>query len=72
MFLAFLIFSALVVSALITGFVKDKAYKDIPMEDIENDEDIKADLFFTALGVIIISNLIPFMLGAAIGIYAIL
>ena len=43
MFLAFLIFSALFVSALITGFVKNRMYKDIPMEDIENDEDIRAD-----------------------------
>ena len=70
MFLVFLTITALVASAMITGFIKNGMYKDIPMEDIENDEDIRADLFFTALGVIIISNLIPFMLGAAIGIYA--
>jgi hypothetical protein len=71
MLLAIIIITALFASAFITGIIKDRAYRDIPMEDIEDDV-VKTDLFFTALGVIIISNLVPFMLGAAIGIYAIL
>ena len=72
MFLAFLIITALVTSACFTGFIKNRAYRDISDKDIENDEDIRSDVVFTALGVIIISNLVPFMLGAVIGIYAIM
>lgn len=71
MTLAILIITALVASAFITGIIKDRAYRDISMDEIDSGV-IKTDLFFTALGVIIISNLVPFMLGAAIGIYAIL
>jgi hypothetical protein len=71
MLLAIMIITALVVSAFITGTIKHNLYKNIPDEDVNSDE-IKADLFFTAFGVIIISNLVPFILGAVIGIYAIL
>ena len=72
MLVAVLTISALFVSAFITGLIKNRAYRDIPVEEIEDDEDVSADLFFTALGVIIISNLIPFMLGALVGIYVIM
>lgn len=71
MLLVIMIITALVASAFITGTIKHNMYKNIPDKEI-NEDNINADLFFTALGVIIISNLIPFMLGAVIGIYAIL
>ncbi|NDB60805.1 hypothetical protein EB001_20530 [bacterium] len=71
MTLAIMIITALVASALITGFIKDRAYRDIVMDEIEAGV-VKTDVLFTALGVIIISNLVPFTLGALIGLYAIL
>lgn len=71
MFLAFLIVWALFSSAMITGFIKNMAYKAYADEEVD-DENLRSDIFFTALGVIMVSNLIPFTLGALIGIYAIL
>ena len=71
MLLAILIITALVASAFITGLIKDRAYRDIVMDEVESGV-VKTDVLFTALGVIIISNLVPFILGAVIGIYAIL
>ena len=71
MILAFLIIAALVASAFITGFIKDIAYRNITKEDIEDDV-LTMDLVVTAMGVIVINNLVPFTLGALIGIYAIL
>ncbi len=71
MLLAFMIIAALVASAFITGTIKHNMYKNISEEEMESEE-IKSDLFFTALGVILVSNLVPFTLGALIGIYAIL
>jgi hypothetical protein len=69
--LAIMIITALVVSAFITGIIKDRAYRDIVMDEIESGV-VKTDVLFTSLGVIIISNLVPFTLGALIGLYAIL
>ena len=71
MLLGFMIISALLASAIITGFIKDRAYNNISDKSID-EENIRTDIFLTALGVVIISNLIPFLFGAAIGLYAIL
>ena len=70
MFLAFLIISALLASAFITGYVKNTVYSFLSKEEID-EENMEYDVIFTALGVVIISNLVPFTLGAMIGIYAI-
>lgn len=71
MTLAIMIITALFASALITGIIKDRAYRDISASEMESDV-IKTDLLLTALGVIVINNLVPFTLGALIGIYAIM
>jgi hypothetical protein len=41
-------------------------------EETDEQEETHTGLFMTALGVVLISNMIPFTLGVAVGLYAIL
>ena len=72
--LAFLIVAALVVSTVLNTTIKGWVYANIiepELDEMQEDEESRY-LFFTALGLVLINNLIPFTLGAAIGLYAIL
>lgn len=85
MLLFALIVGAILVSITINTFIKSvvmeslyaNAVKDA-IEDGPDDDGIyrgsldRDSMFLTTLGVVIINNLIPFTLGAAIGLYAIL
>ena len=70
MLLAFMIIGCLILSVTLNTFIKGVVYNNIV--EHEETEDMPDGLVLTALGVVIISNLIPFTLGAVIGLYAIL
>ena len=71
MFLILLIIAAIILSAFTSTFIKGMVYANID-ERAEEDDETHTGLFITALGVILISNMIPFTLGVAVGLYAIL
>jgi hypothetical protein len=72
MFLTFLIIGCLLLSVMLNTFIKGVVYSSIPDHDEVDEEEVPDGLILTALGVLIISNLIPFTFGAIIGLYAIL
>lgn len=71
---------SIVLNSFIKGFMLDALYADAIEDALENGKDEngmyqtsidRSTMFYTTLGVIIVNNLIPFTLGAAIGLYAI-
>jgi hypothetical protein len=73
MFLTLLIIVSLILSVSINTFIKGMVYANVSEhEETDEREETQSGLFLTALGVVLISNMIPFTLGAIIGLYAIL
>jgi hypothetical protein len=71
MFLAVIIIGALILSAFLNTAIKGYVYDSILREAEVNDEPTTA-MLLTALGVIIVNNMIPLTLGCMIGLYAIM
>ena len=71
MFLALLIISSIILSASLNTFIKGMVYANV-VEHEDTEDETRSGLFMTALGVVLISNMIPFTLGVAVGLYAIL
>jgi len=71
MFLALLIIMSLILSVTVNTFIKGIIYSSVDERD-DIDEESTSGIILTAVGVILISNMIPFTLGAIIGLYAIL
>jgi hypothetical protein len=73
MFLAVIIIGALILSATlntaIKGYVYDSVIRNLG-EDIPDEP--TTGMLLTALGVIIVNNMIPLTLGCMIGLYAIM
>lgn len=85
MLLFALIVGAIVLSITVNSFIKsivlESLYEGAVKDALENGADEnghyhghvdKDSLFYTTIAVVLINNLIPFALGAAIGLYAIL
>ena len=72
MFLILLILSSLILSVFVNTFIKGMVYANVVENENAEEEESHTGLFMTALGVVIISNMIPFTLGVAVGLYAIL
>ena len=73
MFLVLLIISSIAISVFVNTFIKGMVYANVvEHEETDEQEETQTGLFFTALGVVLISNMIPFTLGVAVGLYAIL
>jgi hypothetical protein len=71
MLLAFLITGSLILSMFINTFIRGFVYSNI-VDQEDTDEETSIGLLLTAIGVVLVSNMIPFTLGAIIGLYAIL
>jgi len=71
MFLTLLIIGSLILSMFINTFIKGFVYSNV-VDQEDTDEETSIGLLLTAIGVILVSNMIPFTLGAIIGLYAIL
>jgi hypothetical protein len=71
MLLTFLIVGCLILSVSINTFIKGVVYSNVADHE-ETEDGPSTGLFLTAFGVVVISNMIPFTLGAIIGLYAIL
>jgi len=71
MLLAFLITGSLILSMFINTFIRGFVYSNV-VDQEDTDEETSIGLLLTAIGVILVSNMIPFTLGAIIGLYAIL
>jgi hypothetical protein len=66
---------AILFSAFINTTIKGWVYEYIVVPELntqENEEEYSDSLFYTTVGMVLLNNLIPFTLGAAIGLYAIL
>ena len=73
--LAFLIVSGIIVSSVLNATIKGWVYEHIiepEMEELKEGEEESGSLFFTAVGLVLLNNLIPFTLGALVGLYAIM
>jgi hypothetical protein len=55
----------------INTFIRGFVYSNV-VDQEDTDEETSIGLLLTAIGVILVSNMIPFTLGAIIGLYAIL
>jgi hypothetical protein len=62
---------SLILSVTVNTFIKGIIYSSVDERD-DIDEESTSGIILTAVGVILISNMIPFTLGAIIGLYAIL
>lgn len=71
MFLAVIIIGALILSATLNTAIKGYVYDSV-LRDAEVDKDPTTGMLLTALGVILVNNLIPLTLGCMIGLYAIM
>ena len=71
MLLAFLITGSLILSMFINTFIRGFVYSNV-VDQEDTDEETSIGLLLTAIGVVLVSNMIPFTLGAIIGLYAIL
>ena len=71
MLLAFIIIGALIISAVLNTAIKGFVYDSV-VHDLEIDEEPTRSMLYTALGVVIVNNLIPLTLGCMIGLYAII
>ena len=75
MLLFALIVSAVLFSVFINTQIKSWVYQYIvepELEEIEADDEPSSSLVYTTIGMVLLNNLIPFTLGAAIGLYAVL
>jgi hypothetical protein len=68
--------AAVLFSVFINTTIKGWVYENIVSPEIErageNEDEYSDSLFYTTVGMVILNNLIPFTLGAMIGLYAIL
>jgi hypothetical protein len=71
MLLAFLITGSLILSMFINTFIRGFVYSNV-VDQEDTDEETSIGLLLTAIGIVLVSNMIPFTLGAIIGLYAIL
>jgi hypothetical protein len=55
----------------INTFIRGFVYSNV-VDQEDTDEETSIGLLLTAIGVVLVSNMIPFTLGAIIGLYAIL
>jgi hypothetical protein len=75
MLLAILIVVAILFSVFINTTIKSWVYNNIvspELEELNEDEEPSDSLFYTTVVLVLVNNMIPFVLGAAIGLYAIL
>lgn len=75
MFLTALITSAILLSVAVNTVIKNWVVKYIlldELEDIKDDEEVSTSVVYTTIGLVLVNNLIPFTLGAIIGLYAIM
>jgi len=55
----------------INTFIRGFVYSNV-VDQEDTDEETSIGLLLTAIGIVLVSNMIPFTLGAIIGLYAIL
>ena len=75
MLLTALIISAILLSVAVNTVIKNWVVKYIlldELEDVKDDEDVSSSVVFTTIGLVLVNNMIPFTLGAIIGLYAIM
>ena len=75
MVLTALITSAILLSVAVNTVIKNWVVKYIlldELEDIKDDEEVSTSVVYTTIGLVLVNNLIPFTLGAIIGLYAIM
>lgn len=71
----FLCVGAILFSAFINTTIKGWVYEYIvspELEHAETEEEYSDSIYYTTVGMVLLNNLIPFTLGAAIGLYSIL
>ena len=70
-----LIVAAVLFSVFINTQIKSWVYQYIvepELAEIEDSDEPSSSLVYTTIGMVLLNNLIPFTLGAAIGLYAVL
>lgn len=69
------VIAALIFSVFINAAIKNWVYETIvkpELDDMDEDVEENSTIVYTTLGMVILNNLIPLTLGAAIGLYTIL
>lgn len=75
MLLTALIISAILLSVAVNTVIKNWVVKYILLDELEyvkDDEQVSSSVVFTTIGLVLVNNMIPFTLGAIIGLYAIM
>jgi len=75
MFLTIIIVFSIMFSVFINTTIKNWVYQNIispEIDELKDGEEPSSSLMYTTMAMLVVNNMIPFTLGAAIGLYAIL